>query len=68
MKRIVVTGAKGGTGTGIVSTLEQRGIDVVQVDIVPIDPASGPGYVKLDLRDADGVNDVFAGAEGGHRG
>lgn len=64
MKRIIVTGAKGGTGLGIVSVLRQAGYDVVGVDMKPVGPDDGLDYVCLDLRNAADVNDVFAGAAG----
>ena len=62
MSRIVVTGAKGGTGRAIVDVLRHAGDEVVQVDRVPNDPGADR-HVELDLRDAAGVNDVFAGAD-----
>ena len=64
MKKIVVTGAKGGTGPSIVSVLKEYGFDVIGVDIHPWTEEDGLGYVQLDLRDAAGVNDVFARADG----
>ena len=64
MPRIVVTGAAGGTGTSIVTLLRDRGCDVVPTDLRPWTPDSPPGYVQLDLRDAAGVNDLLAGADG----
>ncbi len=64
MKRIIVTGSKGGAGTGIIDVLRQSGYDVVGVDLHPWTDADGLGYVQLDLRQAAGVNDVFAGADG----
>ena len=64
MKKIVVTGAKGGTGPGLVAVLQERGYDVVRLDLHPWTEAEGLGYVQLDLRNAEGVNDVFAGADG----
>ena len=64
MKRIVVTGAKGGTGTGIVSVLRDRGYDVLGIDLHDRSIQGDPDYVQLDLRNAEGVNDVFAGAAG----
>ena len=63
MKKIVVTGAKGGTGPSIVTVLQQHGYDVVGVDVHPWTDADGLNYVQLDLRDAAGVNDVFAKAD-----
>ena len=64
MKKIVVTGAKGGTGPSIVGVLQERGYEVVRLDLHPWTEADGLGYVRLDLRNADGVNDVLAGADG----
>ena len=59
MKRIAVTGSRGGTGGGIVSVLHDSGYDVLAIDRVP--PAPGDSeYVQLDLNDAEGVNDVFS--------
>lgn len=63
MKRIVVTGAKGGTGRSIVSVLRAAGYDVLGVDSQPAD-VSDTAFVRLDLRDGAGLNDVFAGADG----
>ncbi len=61
--RIVVTGAKGGTGRTIVRVLRDAGHQVIGVDIQP--PTTGEThYVQLDLRDAGGVNDVVADADG----
>ena len=34
MKKIVVTGAKGGTGAGIVAVLKDRGYDVFSIDLL----------------------------------
>lgn len=63
MKRIIVTGAKGGTGTSICQVLQDAGYAVTGVDRVA-PGADGPDYIQLDLADAAGVNDVFAGADG----
>ena len=63
MKRIVVTGAKGGTGVSIVDHLQQAGYDVLGVDIKPVD-LTETGYVRHDLRDGGGLNDLLAGADG----
>lgn len=64
MKRIIVTGAKGGTGTGIVSVLHAAGCDVVQTDIRPPGADDGPEYIQHDLRSAEGLSDIFADADG----
>lgn len=63
MKRIVVTGSKGGTGRSLVAVLRDAGYEVLGIDIVPPEPFGEPDYVQLDLRDAAGVNDVFGGAD-----
>ena len=64
MKRIVVTGAKGGTGPSLIAVLREYGYEVVGVDLHPWTEEDGLDYVQLDLRDAAGVNDVFANADG----
>ena len=64
MKRIVVTGSKGGTGQSIVSVLSNAGYEVVGIDRLAPEPFGEPGYIQLDLRDAIGVNDALAGADG----
>ena len=63
MRKIVITGAKGGTGPSITSLLAERGYAVLRTDVQPWTDADGLGYVQLDLRDAAGVNDLFAGAD-----
>lgn len=63
MKRIVVTGAKGGTGESIVRLLRESGYRVVGVDLKP----GGfweADYCQLDLENGAGVHDVLAGADG----
>lgn len=64
MKQIIVTGSEGGTGPSIVSALREKGYDVIAIDIHPWTESSAPGYICLDLRDAAGLNDVFALADG----
>jgi len=63
MRKIVVTGAKGGTGPSLAAILAGRGYEVLRTDVHPWTDADGLGYVQLDLRDAAGVNDIFAGAD-----
>lgn len=63
MKKIVVTGANGGTGISIVEVLREAGYNVLGVDIKPIDP-SHVGYVRHDILDGAGLHDLFAGAHG----
>ena len=64
MKKIVVTGAKGGTGTSIVQVLQEYGFEPIRLDLHPWTLSEEPGYIQLDLRDAAGVNDAFCGADG----
>lgn len=64
MKRVIVTGSLGGTGIAIVSVLEERGFDVVGLDIHCRTEASPGNYVCHDLREAAGLSDLFAGADG----
>ena len=63
MKRIVVTGAKGGTGRSIVAVLQDAGYEVLGLDIHSVGHREG-GYAQHDLVDGDGLNDLFAGAGG----
>jgi len=63
MKRIVVTGSKGGTGRSLVAVLRDAGYEVLGIDLKPPEPFGEPDYVQLDLRDATGVNDAFGGAD-----
>lgn len=63
MKRIVVTGAKGGTGVSIVKVLREAGYDVFGIDIKPADP-SDVGYARHDVLDGAGLHDLFSGADG----
>jgi len=61
MTRVVVTGAKGGTGRSIVKVLRERGYDVVGIDLQPIERGDGK-YVQLDVTTDPGLHDVLAGA------
>jgi len=63
MKRIVVTGSKGGAGRSLVAVLRDAGYEVLGIDLKPPEPFGEPDYVQLDLRDATGVNDAFGGAD-----
>ncbi len=63
MKRVIITGSKGGTGRSLVKHFKAVGYDVVGVDVHPPEAGDGEGYVRLDLTEAAGVNDVFAGAD-----
>lgn len=61
-KRVVVTGAKGGTGPSIVRVLREAGFQVLGVDLKPC-AFWEEDYRQLDLEDGAGVHDVFAGAD-----
>ena len=47
MGRIVVTGAKGGTGASIVDVLRERGDDVLSTDLLP---SVEENFKQFDLR------------------
>ena len=49
MEKIVVTGAKGGTGASIVDVLRERVYDVLSTDLLP---SVEGNYKQFDLRDA----------------
>lgn len=61
MQKVVVTGAKGGTGVSIVNLLRASGYRVVGVDLKPCGFWE-QDYHQLDLEDGAGVHDVLAGA------
>ncbi len=62
MKKVVVTGAKGGTGRSIVKVFREAGYAVIGVDLKPCDVWESD-YRQLDVEDGAGVCDVFAGAD-----
>ena len=62
MKKVVVTGAKGGTGRSIVRVLREAGCRVVGVDLKPCGFWE-EDYRQVDLEEGAGVHDVFAGAD-----
>ncbi len=62
MKKVVVTGAKGGTGRSIVKIFREAGYAVIGVDLKPCDVWESD-YRQLDVEDGAGVCDVFAGAD-----
>jgi nucleoside-diphosphate-sugar epimerase len=61
MRKVVVTGAKGGTGPSIARVLREAGYEVLGVDLKPCDVLE-QDYRQLDLEDGAGVHDAFAGA------
>lgn len=63
MRRVVVTGAKGGTGRSLVDVLRRSGYDVLGVDVLPVGPTE-EGYVRHDILEAGGLHDILAGAAG----
>ena len=62
MKRIAVTGSKGGTGCSIVAVLRASGYEVLGIDRAPAEQGESD-YIQLDLGDAAGVNDAFSGVD-----
>ena len=62
MKRIAVTGSRGGTGSGIAAVLRDAGYEVLGIDRVPPDQ-SDLDYIQLDLGDAAGVNDALSNVD-----
>jgi len=63
MKRVVVTGAQGGTGGSLVRVLRDHGWDVTGVDLAMPGPTDA-GYKRADVLDGVALNDLFAGAYG----
>ena len=63
MKRIVVTGAKGGTGRSIVQVLSAAGYDVLGLDLAMPGHREG-GYRHADVLDGASLHELFAGADG----
>ncbi len=61
MDKVVVTGAKGGTGLSIVRVLRDAGFQVLSVDLKPC-AFWEDDYRQIDLEDGAGVHDAFAGA------
>lgn len=61
MKKVVITGAKGGTGVSIVKLFRQAGYRAFGVDLKPCAFAERD-YVQLDLENGAGVHDALAGA------
>jgi nucleoside-diphosphate-sugar epimerase len=62
MGKVVVTGAKGGTGVSIVRVLREAGYDVLGIDLKPC-AFWEQDYWQLDLENGAGVHDALAGAE-----
>jgi nucleoside-diphosphate-sugar epimerase len=62
MKKVVVTGAKGGTGLSVVRVLREAGYYVLGVDLKPCGFWE-QDYRQLNLEDGAGVYDVLAGAD-----
>ena len=62
MGRVIVTGAKGGTGPSIVSAFEAAGWDVLGLDLKPC-AIWETGYRQVDLRDGASLYDICAGAD-----
>lgn len=62
MKRVVVTGAKGGTGRSIVRELHNADYDVLGIDLTSCGMWES-GYRQVDLLDGAAVYDALVGAE-----
>src|SRR5262249_24096128 len=62
MQKVVVTGAKGGTGISIVKAFRDAGYAVLGLDLKPCGFWE-TDYRQLDLEDGAGVHDAFVGAE-----
>ena len=60
--RVVITGAKGGTGVSIVKEFRSAGYQVLGVDLKPPEWAE-EDYRIIDLTDGAAVHDAFAGAD-----
>ena len=63
MKRIVVTGAKGGTGRSIVKVLSAAGYDVLGLDLAMPGHREG-GDRQADVLDGASLHELFEGADG----
>ncbi len=61
VKKVVITGAKGGTGPSIVKLFRAAGYRAYGVDLKPC-AYQEEDYCQLDLENGAGVHDVFAGA------
>lgn len=62
MERIIVTGAKGGTGRSLVNELRTAGYQVTGVDMA-YPHHTDSAYKRVDVLDAGSLNDLFAGAD-----
>ncbi len=62
MKKVVVTGAKGGTGRSIVKVFREAGYAVMGVDLKPCDVWERD-YCQLDVEDGAALYDVCSGAD-----
>ena len=62
-KKIIITGAKGGTGISIVKEFQEHGYDVLGIDIKPHSWAE-QDYTRIDMTDGSAVHDALAGAYG----
>lgn len=63
MQRIIVTGAKGGTGASITAGLRSAGYDVLGLDLAMPGHREG-GYRQADVLDGAGLHELLAGAAG----
>ena len=58
--RVLVTGAAGSIGRVVTVGLEDRGHEVVGLDLVPLPDGTGVAWHTADCTDPDAVADVFA--------
>ena len=62
MRKVIITGAKGGTGPSIVKVFREAGHEVTGVDLKPCEFAESD-YRQVNLEDGAAVHDVFTGAD-----
>lgn len=62
MGKVIVTGAKGGTGPSIVKVFREAGYEVIGIDLKPCEFAESD-YRQVNLEDGAAVHDVFKGAD-----
>ena len=62
MRRIAVTGSRGGMGSVIVRVLQEVGYEILGIDHVASDQSESD-YIQFDLADAAGVNDALSSVD-----
>ncbi len=61
MKKIVITGAKGGTGPSLMKLFRESGYRAVGIDLKPCGVLE-QDYCQLDLENSAGIHDLLVGA------